>query len=130
LVKLAVSGTEPQKANAAAALANLAYLPENKIAIADAGGIPPLVALATSGTDHQKVNAAGALKNLADNNDPNRLAIAKAGGVAALVWLTRAGTEKQRLYASRALRNLAANSTVKAQIDSARVNVDSVRYKQ
>ena len=56
----------------------------NKVAIAKAGGIAPLVALARGGTDGQKENAAGALANLAFNDD-NQMAIAKAGGIAPLV---------------------------------------------
>ena len=60
-----------------AALAILAVNDDNEIAIAKAGGIPPLVALVRDGNDSQKHFAAGALGNLAYNAD-NRIPIEKA----------------------------------------------------
>ena len=63
LVALVRDGTDEQKANAADALQNLACNNDaNRVAIADAGGIAPLVALMVrDGTDEQKANAADAL---------------------------------------------------------------------
>ena len=49
------------------------------MAIAEAGGIAPLVALARGGTDGQKEYAALALAVLADNNFNNQVAIEEAG---------------------------------------------------
>ena len=95
--------------HAVGALANLAANnPGNKVAIASAGGIEPLVALALDGTDSQKQNAAGGLANLA--GDPgNQVAIATAGGIKALVALARGGTAVQKQYAAVALKMLASN---------------------
>jgi len=69
---------------------------DNSVAIAEAGGIAPLVALARGGTDGQKVHAAEALPVLAYNDDNK--AIARAGGTAPLVvrWLATARTGRRR----------------------------------
>ena len=80
------------------------------MAIAQAGGIAPLVALARDGTDGQKQWAAAALWNLAVNDD-NQVAIARAGGIAPLVALARGGTNAQKEQAAAALRNLSFNKT-------------------
>ena len=50
---------------------------DNRILIAKAGGIPPLVALVRDGTDAQKADATAALRSLALNDD-NEVLIAKA----------------------------------------------------
>ena len=70
-----------RKEAAAGALRNLAVNADNKVAIAGAGAIPPLVALLSSGTAAGKEEAAaGALWNLALTPD-NRVAIAGAGAI-------------------------------------------------
>ena len=56
-----------------------------QVAIARAGGIPPLVALARGGSEKQKHEAAAALWKLAENAD-NQVAIAKAGGAPACAF--------------------------------------------
>ena len=71
-------GTDAQKEKAARALANLALTDDNQVAIAQAGGIAPLVALARGGTHEQKEAAAAALSILAHNKD-NMAVIAQAG---------------------------------------------------
>ena len=76
---LRAGGTEAQKEEAAVALAKIALNnADNKVAIARAGGIEPLVALARGGTEKQKEHAADALWMLALNDD-NQVAIARAG---------------------------------------------------
>jgi hypothetical protein len=92
LVALVRDGTDEQKQYAAGALNSLAcnYDDDNKIPIAQAGGIPPLVALVRDGNDAQKQYAAAALGSLAVNAD-NKIAIAKAGGIPPLVALVRDG---------------------------------------
>ena len=75
---LVQSGTDGQKEKAARALANLALNAKNRVLIAQAGAIAPLVTL-QSGTAGQKKYAAGALANLA-LNDENQVLIAQAGG--------------------------------------------------
>uniref|UniRef100_A0A7S3TBT1 Uncharacterized protein n=1 Tax=Emiliania huxleyi TaxID=2903 RepID=A0A7S3TBT1_EMIHU len=72
-------GGDKRKEQAAAALAKLARNADNRVAIAKAGGIAPLVALARGGTEVQKEYAAGALRILAVNDD-NAMAIATAFG--------------------------------------------------
>ena len=58
----------PRARDAAKALKNLAFNSDNnKVAIAKAGGIAPLVALARDGTNGQKTEAAAALRNLSLN---------------------------------------------------------------
>ena len=79
---------------------------DNKVAIAEAGGIPQLVALLRDGTDAQKASAAVALCQLAVIDD-NRIPIAKAGGIPLLVALVREGTDKQKEHAALALSALA-----------------------
>ncbi len=80
-------GREEGKANAAAALENVAAdNDKNLVAIAAAGGILPLIALSCSGTAEDKANAAGALRSVAVN-DENQVAIAAAGGIPPLVAL-------------------------------------------
>ncbi|RLN90695.1 hypothetical protein BBJ28_00023488, partial [Nothophytophthora sp. Chile5] len=74
----------------------------NRIAIAQEGGISPLVALVRNGTDSQKANAAEALGRLADGNDANRIAIC-----APLVALVRNGTGRQKENAAEVLSRLA-----------------------
>ena len=58
---LARGGTDGQKEQVARALRSLAINADNQVAIAAAGGIPPLVALARGGTGKQKKYAALAL---------------------------------------------------------------------
>ena len=78
LVAALSSSANPEgKEAAAAALASLAVNADNKVAIAKAGAIEPLVALVRNGTDGQKSMAAGALKNLAYSH---RDAVVQAGG--------------------------------------------------
>ena len=71
-------GIAEQKQFAAAALWALAANADNQIAIAQAGGIPPLVVLVRDGNDAQKSNAAGALQKLAESCADNETAIAQA----------------------------------------------------
>ena len=71
-------GTDDQKVTAANALGILARDDGNRVAIAQAGGVPPLIALVEGGTDDQKERAAEALVNLAVD-DGNSVAIAQAG---------------------------------------------------
>ena len=63
----------------------------NKVAIAEAGGIPLLVELWRDGSEDAKFEAARALRILARNNDANAVAIAVAVGLEALVELARDG---------------------------------------
>uniref|UniRef100_A0A7S3TD12 Uncharacterized protein n=1 Tax=Emiliania huxleyi TaxID=2903 RepID=A0A7S3TD12_EMIHU len=72
-------GSDGQKEAAARELWVLAFdNADNKVAIAKAGGIAPLVALARGGTARQKYQAAGALRRLAFNAD-NKMTIQNAG---------------------------------------------------
>ena len=75
--------SDVSKEDAAAALANLAFLSEeNKVAIAKAGGIAPLLALERDGSAAVKSTAACALKNLTANNVDNEAAVAAARAAA------------------------------------------------
>ena len=65
LVVLVRDGTNLDKLRAALTLYNLAENDDNKVAIATAGGIAPLVALVNGGTDKHKLVAAEALGMLA-----------------------------------------------------------------
>ena len=87
----------------------------NKMAIADAGGIVPLVDLATSGTVEQREAAVGALWNLAFN-DANKKAIAAAGGIPPLVDLVRNGTPRQKEQAASALANLTVDEDNRSRV--------------
>ena len=109
-------GTAEQKQHAARALGNLAFSHADKRgAIAQAGGIPPLVAMSCEGTAKQKQYAAFALGNLALNHEDNARLIAQAGGIPQLVVLSRDGTEWQKQWANYALSNLAFNHAENVQ---------------
>jgi hypothetical protein len=110
-VGVLVRGTDQQKQDAAHALGDLAGEGnKSRTAIAQAGGIAPLVALARDGNDKQKEYAAHALKTLAMHSADNKAAIREAGGIAPLVALARDGNDKQKEYAAHALKALAMHS--------------------
>ena len=94
--------------------------------LANAGGIPPIVALVRNGNDAQKASAAAALSNLAAVNDASGIhhlvrhrgqarhiqeLIGSAGGIPPLVALTRDGTDAQKANAAFALAYLAASQS-------------------
>jgi vacuolar protein 8 len=66
-------------ATRAAALTNLARNADNRVTIAAAGAIEPLVALVRGGSEGAKEAAAAALRTLASNNDDNKVAMARLG---------------------------------------------------
>ena len=79
------------KTAVARALGDLAYANDaNRVLIAEAGGIPPLVQLMRDGGVSARSDAEWALRLLARNNDANAVAIA-AVGFEALVELARRG---------------------------------------
>ena len=92
-----------------AALSNLAVDAENRVAIAQAGGIERLLTQVREGRGAWRGDAAAALLNLA-LDDANRSAIAKAGGIEILVELARDGGEEERRHAMNALRVLMVNN--------------------
>ena len=86
------------------------------IAIAEAGGIMPLVTLLTTGTTQARENAAGALWHLA-LEESNQSAIAKCNGISPLVTILDDGTEQAHKHAADALARLAiSNADNQAQI--------------
>ena len=86
------------------------------VAIAEAGGIMPLVSLLTSGTVQARENAAGALWHLALDRT-NQIAIARANGISPLVTILDDGTEQAHKHSSDALSRLAIkNPDNQAQI--------------
>ncbi|KAH8058534.1 ubiquitin-protein transferase [Aureococcus anophagefferens] len=79
---------------AAVTLSNLACNNDaNRVEIAKAGGIPPLVKLLRAGA---KLTAAVTLGHLACNNAANTVLIAKAGGIPRLVELLRDGSADEK----------------------------------
>ncbi|KAK7239659.1 hypothetical protein SO694_00028367 [Aureococcus anophagefferens] len=109
LVELLQSGGEGARC-AAGALVYLAWNDDNKVAIAAAGGIAPLVELVRSGCADAKGSAARALANLASGNADNQVAIAAAGGIAPLVDLLRDGCVDGKGAAAHTLQILARNN--------------------
>ena len=92
LVRALREGDDAAKFAAAEALRYLAWLTSaNKVAIAEAGGIPLLVELLRDRSADAKQQAVVALLSLARNNDANAVAIAAAVGLEALVELARGG---------------------------------------
>ncbi|KAH8049706.1 hypothetical protein JL722_11773 [Aureococcus anophagefferens] len=88
LVRALRVGDDAATAAAAGALGDLARADDaNRVLIAEAGGIPPLVDLLRNGSP----NAVAALCKLAYENAANKLAIAEAGGIPPLVAIAEAG---------------------------------------
>ena len=92
---------------------------ENKVAIAKAGAVDPLVAMLRTGTDGAKLQAAGALKNLAFQDAENELAIAEAGAVDPLVGLLRTGTDGIKAQAVGVLNSLTWGAESRAVVAQA-----------
>ena len=144
LVRALRKGRVAAKTDAAWALHNLARPQRdngaNRIAIAEAGGIPPLVDLLRDGRVEAKEEAARALGTLAHNDDANKVAIAEAGAIPQFVEVLSGWSQQiwahERLAnakeeAARALRNLArnndANKVAIAEAGGVRPLVDLLR---
>ena len=112
LVRALGEGDDAAKTAAAGALYSHAYgNVGNKAAIAEAGGIPPLVDLLRDGSMGAKEQAAAALGMLAlTTPDNNRVAIVEAGVILLLVELLRDGSADAKRWAAWTLGNTASNS--------------------
>ncbi|KAK7230396.1 ubiquitin-protein transferase [Aureococcus anophagefferens] len=110
LVRALREGDDADKAVAARALHKTAHNSDaNRVLIAEAGGIPPLVELVRDGSAEAKQVAMGTLENLACN-DANKVAIAEAGGIAPLVELLRDGSAEAKEEAAWLLFYLAGDN--------------------
>ena len=98
-------------------LANLVRNAANKIFIAAAGSVAPIIELMRSGTADCKANAALVMTNLG-RNDANRVAIAVAGAAASLVELLQSGTDcgKEHAAAASAILAWAIPTTIVAPL--------------
>ena len=120
-------GDEAWKLAAARELRSLAYRNDaNKVLIAEAGGIPPLVQLVRDGSWDAKQKATRALGNLACENAANKVAIAEAGGIAPLVAFLRDGCADTKLWTAEALDYLARNNDANAVAIAAAVSSDAL----
>ncbi|RLN13739.1 hypothetical protein BBJ28_00026396 [Nothophytophthora sp. Chile5] len=110
LIEMLKGGGALQTLWAANALGTLAYRNnENRVAIAGAEGVEPMVALLRTGTEEQIHQAARALGYIADNK-ATCVEIAHDGGISPLVALVRTGTDEQKQWAAIALGNIAVNN--------------------
>jgi len=94
------------KTEASYALANLSNNEDNQAAIAEAGGIAPLVQVLADGTVESKKMAAAALWNMATENEDNQLEIAEAGGIAPLIQLLAHGMPDAKEQAAGAISHV------------------------
>ena len=90
---------------------------ENQMAIANAGGIPPLIALLEGHPEVHK-DVAGAIWALASNKD-NQRTISKEGGIAPLVELLKNGSRDAQETAAGALHALAETADNRVSIAKA-----------
>jgi len=116
-VDLLASSSHPvqQRAAIAAALGNLVKGSAdptgiNRISVARAGAVPPLIQLLRSTTSEAQLQAAWALHNLTSKNSDNKEAVVREGGVSPLVNVLRMGTAEAKAQAVGALRNLSGGS--------------------
>jgi len=112
-VHLLASSAHPvqQRAAIAGALGNLVKGSAdptgiNRIAVARAGAIPPLIQLLRSTASEGQLQAAWALHNLTSKNADNKEAVVRENGVNPLVTVLRMGTAETKAQAIGALRNL------------------------
>ena len=82
----------------------------NKVAIAEAGAIPPLVTMLGSPQPEMCTNAAGALSCLSRENTKNQTAVARTGAIAPLCTILREGTSEAREQAASAIWALAQDN--------------------
>ncbi|KAF4033244.1 Armadillo/beta-catenin-like repeat [Phytophthora infestans] len=83
-------------------LMDLSVNAANRVVIANAGGIHPLIAMAQDGNDKMKLKAVGTLSNLSVNA-VNKVKMADAGAILLLVGLLRHGNRDLRVKATVAL---------------------------
>ncbi|KAH8053790.1 hypothetical protein JL722_9269 [Aureococcus anophagefferens] len=96
LVRALREGDDAAKLAAARRLRKTSHNSDaNRVLIAEAGGIPPLLELLRDGSAEAKKAAMGALESLACN-DANKVAIAETGGIAPLVELLRDGSAEAK----------------------------------
>jgi len=113
----ALEGARVQKEMAAAIWSMTVGNPQNQRAIADAGGIQPLIAL-LDGSPEVHRDVAGALWSLA--SDPtNQKSIAAHGGIPSLVGLLRTGSASAQETAAGALYALAETADNRVAIAAA-----------
>ena len=91
---------------------------DNKVMVAAAGAIPPLVALLRSSSACVQRSASGALRNLSFNDD-NRIKVAAAGAIPPLVALLRSSSTGVQEQAAGALTNLSANNDNQVKVAAA-----------
>ncbi|KAH8091992.1 ubiquitin-protein transferase [Aureococcus anophagefferens] len=98
----------------------------NRVLIAEAGGVAPLLDLVRDGSAEAKRRAAWALGWLARNNGANKVLIAEAGGIPPLVELVRDGSAEAKQRAAWALGNLASDNAANAVAIAAAVGFDAL----
>ena len=127
LVRDLREGDDAAKTDAARALWSLAGGTANKAAIAEAGGIPPLIELLRDGLPRERDArfwAVRALVSLA-YNDANKVLIAEAGGIPPLVKLLRNGSADLN-FAAWVLGNFARDNAANAVAIAAAVGFDAL----
>lgn len=87
-------------------LANLASIPEGRIAIAQAGGIPLLVEAIELGSPRGKENAAAALWHFCSNSNRYSKMVLDQGAGPPLVALTKSGTARAKEKANKLIDHL------------------------
>jgi len=96
---------------------------DNRILVAQAGGIPLFVELLRS--IHSKCCAASSLFNLAVGNVANKVLIAEAGAIPLLVDFLHEGTVDAKHWAPKPLRSLAINNDANAVAIAAAVGLEA-----
>uniref|UniRef100_A0A7S1RE20 Armadillo repeat-containing protein 8 n=1 Tax=Alexandrium catenella TaxID=2925 RepID=A0A7S1RE20_ALECA len=92
----------------------------NRVAVARAGAIPPLVQMLRSQFSECQLQAAWALHNLTSKNADNKEAVVREGGVMPLVAVLRSGTPEAKSQVVGVLRNLSGGSvSCKAAVEAA-----------
>lgn len=110
------TGTPQERA--AACLADLSRLGENKLSIVTEKGVPPLVMILSSDSPEARTHAAATIWNLCAIG-ANKQGIADNGAISPLVSLLRDGTPDAQKYATGALWHLAATAANKQAMVSA-----------
>ena len=109
LVELLKSERAGPHENASRAVWQLANLDRNRLAIAAADGITPLVSLLTAGSEATQRHAAAAMESLAKDCPDNQLALAKAKAIAPLVTLLGSESMETQEHSVGALLYLATH---------------------